>query len=165
MKAYFERFRDWWAGLAQRERQALSAGAAALALIVIYLALWQPVTQSRSSRETALTEARALAIRLEALALEVQRNRGAGGTIAGANQSLLAVVDQSGKASSLGKTPSRLQPEGDNTVRVWVEDVPFEAVMRWLNDLQTRYGVRVDNADIERQSAAGLVNVRLTLVR
>jgi general secretion pathway protein M len=165
MKAYLERFRAWWGGLAQRERQVLSAGAAALALIVVYLALWQPLAQARSGRETALAEARALAIRLEALALEVQRNRGAGGTITGADQSLLAVVDQSGKASRLGKPPSRLQPEGDNTVRVWVEDVPFDAVLRWLNDLQTRYGVRVDNADIERESAAGLVNVRLTLVR
>lgn len=165
MKIYLERFRAWWSGLAERERQVLSAGTAVLALIVFYLAVWEPLAQSRGQRETALADARALAIRLEKLAVEVQRNRGSGGALAGAGQSLLAVVDQSGKASQLGKPPSRLQPEGDNTVRVWVEDVPFDAVLRWLNDLQTRYGVRVDNADIERQSGSGLVNVRLTLVR
>ena len=165
MKAYLERFRIWWSGLAERERQILAAGAAVLLLIVFYLALWQPLNQARDRHETALAEARTLAIRLEGLAVDVQRNRGSGGALAGAGQSLLAVVDQSGKASRLGKPPSRLQPEGDNTVRVWVEDVPFEAVLRWLNDLQTRYGVRVDNADIERESASGLVNVRLTLIR
>lgn len=165
MKAYLERFRAWWNARAERERQVLSAGAVMLALMVFYLAVWEPLAQSLRQRETALAEARTLAIRLESLAIEVQRTRGSGGTLAGADQSLLAVVDQSGKASRLGKPPSRLQPEGDNMVRVWIEDVPFDAVLRWLNDLQTRYGVRVDSADIERQSAAGMVTVRLTLVR
>ena len=89
---------------------------------------------------------------------------GVHGTL-GAGQSLLAVVDQSRKASALTKPPSRLQPEGDGVVRIWLEDVPFDALLRWLADLQLRYGVRVDTADIERESAPGLVNARVTLMR
>jgi general secretion pathway protein M len=164
MNAYLERFRAWWSGLADRERLALSVGSAALALVVLYLAVWEPLSQARARRAAELDEARALAVLIETLAAESQRARGSG-TIQGAGQSLLAVVDQSRKASALTKPPSRLQPEGDATVRIWLEDVPFDALLRWLNDLQTRYGVRVDNADIERESGSGLVNARLTLVR
>jgi len=40
-----------------------------------------------------------------------------------------------------------------------------DKLIRWLNDLQARYGVRVDNADIDRQATAGLVNARVTLMR
>lgn len=165
MNAYLERFRAWWSGLADRERLALSLGSAVLALAVAYLTVWEPLNQARARRVAELDEARAIAVLLETLAAEVQRARGAGSAIQGAGQSLLAVVDQSRKASALTKPPSRLQPEGEATVRIWLEDVPFDALLRWLNDLQTRYGVRVDNADIERESGSGLVNARLTLVR
>lgn len=165
MNPYFERARAWWSALADRERRILSGGAVVLGLILLYLAIWEPVTGARRARETELAQARALAVTLETLAAEAQRGRGARGPVAGTGQSLLAVVDQSRKASSLAKPPSRLQPEGDATVRIWLEDVPFDQLVRWLNELQTRYGVRVDNADIERESASGLVNARLTLMR
>jgi general secretion pathway protein M len=165
MNAYLERFRAWWSGLAERERRVLGSGAAVLAVILLYLAVWEPLAGARRDRETALSEARALAVLLETLAAEAQRGHGPGGPTAGAGQSLLAVVDQSRKASALTKPPTRLQPEGEGMVRIWLEDVPFDALVRWLHDLQTRYGVRVDNADIERESAVGLVNARLTLMR
>ena len=166
MKAYLERFRAWWNGLAQREQRILGAGGVVLALVVLYLAIWEPLAQARTEREAALAEARALAVLIEQLAVEAQRGRPAGSAaVAGLNQSLLSVVDQSRRSSAITKPPSRLQPDGEATVRVWLEDVPFDALVRWLNDLQARYGVRVDNADIERESGPGLVNARLTLVR
>lgn len=164
MNAYLERFRLWWSGLADRERRIVAAGAAVLALVLLYLAVWEPLAQARHAREQALVDERALAALLETLAVEMQQ-RGGAGAVAGTGQSLLAVVDQSRRASALSKPPSRLQPEGEDTVRIWLEDVPFDALVRWLNDLQTRYGVRVADADIERESGPGLVNARLTLMR
>jgi len=163
MNAYLERFRAWWSGLAERERRVLSLGAAALGLIVIYSGIWEPVADARQRQQVNLQAARALAVQLESLAATAPR--AGGGALAGAGQSLLAVIDQSRKSSQVTNPPSRLQPEGDNTVRIWLEDVPFDALLRWLGDLQTRYGVRVDNADIERESGPGLVNARLTLMR
>lgn len=166
MKDAWERLRAWWGTLAPREQRVLGAGAIVVAGAILYLGVWEPLAQARRDRQLALEDARALAAQLEALAVEIQGGRGgaAAGTV-GAGQSLLAVVDQSRRASALTKPPSRLQPEGDGVVRIWLEDVPFEALLRWLGDLQLRYGVRVDTADIERESGPGLVNARITLVR
>jgi general secretion pathway protein M len=163
MNAQIERLRAWWAGLAERERRVVGAGGVALGLILVYLLVWEPLTTARVQRELSLQAARAMAVQLEELAAVA--GRAGRPAIQGKDQSLLAVVDQSRKASALTKPPSRLQPEGDNTVRIWLEDVPFDALVRWLGDLHTRYGVRVDNADIERESGPGLVNARLTLMR
>jgi general secretion pathway protein M len=165
MKEYVERLRAGWAALAPREQRVLGAGAIVLALAVLYLGAWEPLVAAQRERQASLEDARALAGLIEQLAVETQRGRGTGGGTAGAGQSLLAVVDQSRRASALTKPPSRLQPEGDAMVRIWLEDVPFEALLRWLGDLQLRYGVRVDTADIERESGPGLVNARITLVR
>jgi len=167
VKAWIERFRAWWTALADRERRMLSFGGGALALMLFYLVVWEPVVAARADREQALAASRALAARLELIGAEVQRSRGSGGAaaITSRNQSLLSVVDQSTKSATLGKAPSRLTPEGDTIVKLWIEDVSFDAVVRWLHDLQTRHGVNVEDADIERRSGAGLVSVRLTLVR
>jgi general secretion pathway protein M len=165
MNTGLERYRAWWAGLAPREQRILGAGAIALGLILFFLLVWEPLTQQRAAREQALMDARALAEQLEITALEVRQTPAGTPAPASLGQSLLAVVDQSVKTSQIGKAPSRLQPEGDNTVRLWLDDVPFDAVVRWLHALQSRHGVNVENADIERQVEAGRVSVRVTLVR
>lgn len=165
MKSLLATLRARWAALAARERRVLGGGGLALAAILAWLLVWEPVSSARAARESSLADARALAAQLEVLAAEVQRGAPRTGAMAGANQSLLSVVDQSRKASALQKPPSRLQPEGDTTVRIWLEDVPYDALIRWLNDLQSRYGVRVDSADIERKTAPGTVDARLTLMR
>lgn len=163
MNAQLEQLRAWWAGLAERERRVLAGGGIALALIVLYTAVWEPLAAGHQRRELDLQAARALAVQLEDLAAVA--GRGSPRAVQGAGQSLLAIVDQSRKATAITKPPTRLQPEGDNTVRIVLDDVPFDALVRWLGDLQTRYGVRVETADIERESGPGLVSARLTLVR
>lgn len=162
MSTPVERARAWWSSLAGRERRMLGGGGIALALIVLYTAAYEPLLAARAQRQMGLQAARALAVQLERLAVAAPRG---GPAVAGAGQSLLAIVDQSRKASAIDKPPSRLQPEGDNTVRIWLDDVPFDPLVRWLGDLHTRYGVRVEAADIQRESGPGLVNARLTLVR
>lgn len=164
MKAWVERFRVWWATLVDRERRVIALGGGALGLIVLYLAVWEPLTGATHRLEVDLQAARALAVQLESLALLAPRAAGSAPQ-AGAGQSLLSIIDTTRKSSAVTKPPSRLQPDGEDTVRVWLEDVPFDGLLRWLGDLHARYGVRVDNADIERESGPGLVNARLTLVR
>jgi general secretion pathway protein M len=165
MNAALERFRAWWTAQSERDRRVVSAGAIAVSLMFGYVAIWQPVHHWRERRQQALTDARSVATRLEAAAVIQLHTRGSGPTPAALSQSLLAAVDQSARASNLGKSPTRIQPEGDQVVKVWLDDVSFDGLVRWLLDMQTRYGVRVDSADIERRSGAGLVNARLTLAR
>lgn len=164
VQPYLDAARTRWAALAPREQRVLAAGAVVLALVILFLGIWEPTVAARQERREALEDARALAVLLEQLAVEKQRSRGAGPAASG-SQSLLSVVDASRRTSGVTKPPSRLQPEGDGIVRIWLEDVPFDPLLRWLAELQQRHGVRVDAADIERESAPGLVNARLTLAR
>lgn len=163
MNPFIAQFQNWWSARAERERQVLSAGLVLLGIALAYLAVWEPLHGLQNRRIAALTQSRALAGQLELLAAIAP---GAGvSSPGGRQQSLFSVVDQSAKASSIGKAPSRIQPEGESTVRVWIEDAPFDAVLRWLAELGNRHGVAVTEAEFERESASGLVNVRLTLAR
>ena len=162
----FERARERFLALQPRERWILSGGATVLLLTLVYLLVWEPLVDAHKQRLEALESSRLLAIRLEQAAAQVQRaggQRGAGN--AGRGLSLMAAVDQASKQGTLGKSPTRIQPEGDREVRVWFEDVSFDALVRWLAELQTRYGVGVQTLDIEPQATPGKVNARLSLTR
>lgn len=160
------RLRERFLQLAPRERWMVGLCGVVVFITVLYLGLWEPLAKAHQRRAEGLVSARSLAQKLEVAAAEVQRRSSAGsGANVNLNLSLLAAVDQSSRQSDLGKAPERIQPEGDKEVKVWFEDVSFDAVAKWLAVLQTRYGVSVQTLDVERQSGAGLVNVRLSLVR
>lgn len=152
--------------LAPRERVLVLLAAAAVTMTLFFLLVWEPLAQAHHRRADELQAARALAERLEVIGSEVQRNRRSGGAQApDLSTSLLAAVDLSARAGTLSKPPSRIQPEGEREVRVWLEAVSFDSLLRWLGEIETRYGIQVQTADIERVERPGLVDARLTLVR
>lgn len=168
--AFIERthgLRARYAQLNARERRIVVVGGVLGLLILIYAGIWSPLAGARGQRVEALAKARAIAQQLElAAALARQSPAAARSTPNLAqNQSLLAAVDQAARSGTLGKAPERLQPEGDREVRVWLEDVPFEALVRWLGELRLRYGITPQSLDVERAEAPGLVSARLSLVR
>ena len=162
----FDRGRAQFTGLAPRERLMVVACAAVLLVTGLYLGVYEPVVDAHQGRVNALASARALATRLETASREVaaagpKSNAGQ----AGRNMSLLAAVDQAAKSATLGKAPERLQPDGENSVKIWFNDVSFDAMVRWLAELQTRYGIREQTLDVEAQDTAGEVDARLSLTR
>jgi len=81
-----------------------------------------------------------------------------------ANQSLLALVDRTVKQAGLARALKRVEPEGSDKVKVRLEQAGFDAMIGWLESLQLRYSIRVENISIDAQDNPGSVNVRLTLV-
>lgn len=151
--------------LQPREQWLVGIAGVVVALAVIHAGIWQPFARARAHHASELAEARRLAASLTQAQAEVLARGPRNAPVVGGDVSLLSVVDQASKSGTLGKTPSRLQPDGDNQARVWIEDVQFDALLRWMYELQTTYGLRIDVADIERQPTSGLVNARLALMR
>lgn len=158
-----ERLQSALQALAPRERVLVVTAAVFVACTALYLLAWEPLVIAHTQRAEALDRARALSARIEDIAVRAQG--------AGTNRrvdrttSLLAAVDQTSRSPTLGKAPSRLQPEGEREVKIWIEDVAFENLLRWLQQLETQYGISASSAEIERGGATGVVSVRLTLTR
>ena len=151
--------------LQPREQLLVAAAGLVLSLALIWLVLWQPFALARSHRAEELESARSLAARIEQIGAQVQARPSSGAPVVGHDVSLLSAVDKASKDGVLGKPLSRINPDGENQVRVWIDDVPFDALLRWVDDLQSHYDVRVDNIAMERRSAAGVVSARLSLMR
>lgn len=152
-------------GLAPRERLMVSVGGGAAVLALIFLLVWLPLASHTARLEQGVAEQQALKQWMQGAAAEARQLRGAAGTISAADpgRSLLAVVDETAKQAKLGPAVKRIQPEGQDLVRVNLEQAPFDDVVTWLAGLQQSQGVSVVDAALDRQSASGLVNARITL--
>ena len=76
------------------------------------------------------------------------------------DQSLLGLANTTAKPLQLEF--KRFEPAGNNGLNLWLDNVAFDNVIRWLDQLDRQYGVRVAEIALERR-ADGLVNVRLML--
>jgi general secretion pathway protein M len=155
--------KEWFNGLAPRERIMVSIAAVVVGLALVYVAAWSPLTSSVARLEQSVEEQQALKQWMQQSAAEVNQLRGAAG--AADHRSLLAVVDQTSKQSQLGPAVKRIEPDGQELVRVTLEQASFDDVMTWLGGLQRSFGVSVADVSIDRQADSGRVNARLTLKR
>ena len=156
--------KDWLETLESRERLMLVAGVVLLALLLFYALVLAPLRSGYHALQENVSEQRAMALWMQESALTIQRLRSSGAAAKGlGGRSLLAGTDSTARAGGLGPALKRVEPEGDNSVRVWLEGAPFDVLIKWLGTLSTRHGVDADSVTLERSEAAGLVNARLTL--
>jgi type II secretory pathway component PulM len=73
-----ETLASWWRGLASREQRFITGGAAAIALVVAYLALWEPAATGTRKLDADLPQLRAQGATMRGMADEAVRLRGAG---------------------------------------------------------------------------------------
>lgn len=157
--------KEWWDGLAARERLILAGGGVLLVLALLWALLWQPLVSGVRELESEVAAQRENLRWMQNAAAELQQLRGRGARAAAglAGRSLLAVADQSARSAGLGSGLKRIEPDNGNAVRVRLEGVAFDDVVVWLDGLAREAGVLATTIAIERANAPGQVNVRLTL--
>ena len=140
--------KEWFASLEQRERHLVTGGAVLLALMLMYLAVWEPLTNTVDNLRVSTAEQESTLQWMRQAAQEIKKLRGTGSNRAKStgSQSLLSVVDSTAKSGSLGAALKRVQPDGEKRVRVWMEAANFDDVIKWLVLLDSRYGVGVENS-------------------
>lgn len=153
--------------LPRRDQQALKLLLLALVAGFLYFGIWRPAAsfhdQAQASRENA-----------ESLLLWMQENRqdirqlaaaGGGGSQSGSRiqdgRGLMTVVTRT--AGEAGLSLQRFEPSGDSAIRIWLDNVPFNQVATWIENLSSEYGIVIDQAALDRQSEPGIVSVRMTL--
>ena len=77
-----------------------------------------------------------------------------------------AIVPVITRTANLNKIQlSRLQPESDDAVVVYLEDQRFSSVLRWILQLRENNMIRINSANIESDEVDGLVTAQLSFIR
>lgn len=155
--------KDWFGSLDPRERRLLVAGGALLSVMLFYIALWEPLEDGVEALRKSNAEQQALLLWMQQSAREVNQLRGSSGRPGQLAQgrSLLAAIDRTARANKLGGALKRVQPDGKNRARVWLEGASFDQLVRWLDGLQRQQGVHVVSSVFDALDEKGRVDARL----
>ena len=155
----------WLYSLEPRERLMLAAGTALLALFLLYILLWSPLHSGYDAMRNTVEDQRATALWMQESAQTLMRLKSSSGNASQGlgGKSLLAVADSTARAGGLGQALKRVEPEGSDSVRVWLDEAPFDVLVKWLGTLSTIHGVNAESVTLERSDATGRVSARLTL--
>jgi type II secretory pathway component PulM len=153
-----QRLLVWWNAQSPRDQRALQllGGFAGIVLLLV-LVLYPPLREAAEARErlSANQELLAWMQRNEPLA-----RRAADTLPVSRTQSLQELITAT--AADRGLNLRRLEPVGDDGFKIYMDRVPFDPLLTWLDAL-SRESVRIDDLRLQRDSAPGRVTVNVTL--
>lgn len=146
----------------EKDRQALLILSVFAAILIftylIYLPLEAYHDRARQNAEISQELYQWLKSKEKQAKAVSNKPKGAGSS----NDSLLTQVTETSKNNGLSL--KRVQPEGNDKIRLWLEDVPFNQVLIALDKLQSERGLKVEEVSIDRK-APGKVDARATISR
>jgi general secretion pathway protein M len=143
---------------------AMLGGGALLVILLLWALVWHPVSQGRAELAQRVDDQERLLSWMRAASSDVRQGRAQTMmSTDGATVSLLTLVDESLRAHELGDAVRRVEPDGDNVVRLWLDGARFDDLMAWFTTLDGGYGAVVNELSAQTTDAPGIVNVTLTL--
>jgi general secretion pathway protein M len=158
----------WWMSLQTRERVILTVAVIILVLILIYLLIIEPYLESRAMLANNIQGNQQTLVWMQQASQQVNQLRASTSprVRAGKNRrSLLAVVDISAKRSKIRTNIQRMEPQGENGIKLTIDDVDFDKLIRWIGSIQLSQGINVTRATVSRRDKLGLIDARLSLQR
>jgi len=152
--------RDWYNGLAERERRFVLFGGIA-AVVVLLAGVVLPLNTDIASTRQRVTAKQADLAYIQSVTPQLLAAGPGTGSVAPG--SLVVLIDSSARESGLGKSLTSSQPTGDGGLRIRLDHVPFDGLVAWLARLAQQHAVRVDSAEIEAAGETGFVNAGLVL--
>lgn len=150
--------------LSMRDQAMLAVLAGVLVLYALYQALWHPLAMANQRLENQNAAARKSLSAVTQMTAELRSLQQS--NTASANQpteNLTQLIDRTVAANGLRM--SRFQPGSGGDVQVRLDNMSFDQVLRWLNELEAGQGVTIRELVIAPGSATGLVSVSARLFR
>ena len=142
--------------LTEREQRLVLLSGLVILLGIFYWGLWAPLNQSISQQSQLLESNKKLVSWVEEQgqkAAHLRRTQSSPRQVTG---SLPQLVTSTSSNHSL--SISRMQPQGDE-IQVWIDEAPFNSLVGWLNELETR-GIVIEQLDVAVANATGMIKVR-----
>ncbi len=158
--------RGWFEHLQSREKLIVSSGTVVVAVALIVSLGIRPLYVNSARTAERVTNKEAVLVKLEQASRRL--NSGTAGSaraIEAASQSMVVVVDKSARSLRLGQYLTRNQPDGVTGIRLRFENAPFDDLVKWIAEIQTRYGMTAVSASFDKAGASGRVNCSLVLER
>jgi len=159
--------KDWLDSLEQRERIFVIGGAVAVTLALLYAFIWTPLDNGHRSMQLSVDSWQKSLAELRPLRGMQSAPTNSARPAVNMQQTPVVIVDSTLRARGLDRALQRSQPTTSNGIRVEFENVAFDDLVLWLDDLSSQYAMEVASGSLSTssQAAPGRINATLTLER
>lgn len=152
----------WFSQLNQREQMSLLVLGVMVALYLLYVAVWSPLS---GKRDDLLLQNAAIAeslTRMDAMVSEYMLLKRSGAKTNN-RRNLTTVVNQSTRRMNL--PVSRLQPNSRGDIQVRLENAAFDDMVAWLHEMEYREGLLVREVSVTQAGTVGRVNATIRIAQ
>lgn len=155
---------DWWQRLQVREQFLLLMAAGLLGGSLLYVLLWQPLADELLSQQQRYQVLQKNLSWMHEASQQVAKLRGARSQSSAFNGSLLVGLERLVQRHGIQNSIKEMAPEGEHSVRLLLNPVKFDSVLKLLSELQ-QHGVKVNQLMLSPEKSPGMVAGRVTLVK
>jgi general secretion pathway protein M len=158
--------RAWWQKQSLRDQRVLRWGALLAGALLFWFLGWDPAVanQQKLRKQVQAAETDLLSLYASRREWRALNQGGSANVFERGGRSLLAIADASAREARLGNALQRVEPVSAGRVNVWLQNASFDDAVLWLEQLHTRFGVRVESLAVERLQQAGMVDARVVLL-
>ena len=146
--------------LERKEKLAILALSVFLAFLMFFLVIWLPIYEYREKQRDSYQRSLNLLLYLQSTEEEA-RSVKVEGSKRMSGQTLLTKVTRTAKTA--GIQPSRLQPEGNDSVSIWFDSVSYRELMLFLERLESREAIYTIQLSIDKGNQSGKISSRVTV--
>ena len=147
--------KTWWQQLNIREQRLVTVMSVVISIFILYGLIWQPLNENIEKKKLKIARQQALLTYVAENTQRYQQAKRSGGSSNGA--SLSSIVNRTSRTHNI--TITRMQPQGDD-LQVWIDEISFNQLLTWLEQLASRDGLQVKNIDLSLADQQGVVRVR-----
>jgi len=144
----------------QREQNLVNGLLLLLVVAVLYFIFWLPAYEYKSNATDGYRNEKELNLWMQSKAPLV-KGRFSGAGTQSLTKSLLSVVNETSK--SYGVVLQGAKPQGNDNLRISLNNVSFSSLLSWVNYLYVTYGIQISNINIDKEDKPGKVRVNLVL--
>ncbi len=160
--------KNWYNSLSHRERQLVSYGSIAIALILLWMLAIKPMygKHTRLNNMIKLQETKLATMQKQSVEIKQLQQQNIKTPTSNSNQNPQQLIERSLQTWRLKKSLERMQSQGSDGVRLILKDANADRVMRFLYEIENKHTLVIDNMAIDKsKKEAGLADFRLTIKR
>ena len=146
--------------LERKEKLAILALLVFLVLLTFFLLVWLPIYEYKEKQRDSYEKSLDLLLYLQSTEEEA-RSVKVEGAKRMSGQTLLTKVTRTAKTA--GIQPSRLQPEGNDSVSIWFDSVSYRELMLFLERLESREAIYIIQLSVDKGNQSGKISSRVTV--
>jgi len=156
---------EYFKNISQSERMTLLVGGVFVAIFLCYQIIFSPLNNAIDKKQKMLSDKTQTLHWLKQASIEYsQLNKNKPRRKASySKESLLTIIDQTTVKLDVRSFIRRIDPEGENQVQIWFEQINFDDLIHLLNILQRNNNISVVNLSVNRKTDLALVDARITV--